>query len=138
MTLFMMIGIPGSGKSTFAKKYLSGTYLSSDDLRDELGKIDIWEEMYVRTEEALRSGEDLIYDATSIKEKDQKTVLELAKKYGARSVAYVMLTSFEQCIERNCKRDENRIVPEDVVKRMYNNYEPPTNDEFDEIIYIRQ
>ena len=136
MTLNMMIGIPGSGKSTFAQEYLSGTYLSSDDLRDELGKIDIWEEMHVRTEEALRLGEDVIYDATNIKKKDRKTVLELAKEYGARSVAYVMDTPFEECLERNKMRDVKRIVPVDVVERMRENYELTTYEEFDEIIHV--
>ena len=82
MTLNMMIGIPGSGKSTFAQEYLSGTYLSSDDLRDELGKIDIWEEMHVRTEEALRLGEDVIYDATNIKKKIEKQYQNWQKSMG--------------------------------------------------------
>lgn len=138
MVLAMMIGIPGSGKSTFAKAHLQGEYLSSDDLRDELGKINIWDEMLQRTEAALSSGKDVIYDATSIKKKDRESALRIARKYGASKTAYVMLTPYEKCLTWNCKRSENRVVPEDVIKRMHDNYEPPTNEEFDEIIYINR
>lgn len=48
----------------------------------------------------------------------------------------ILLSMTPACLKWNCERSENRVVPEDVIMRMYNNYEPPTSEEFDEIIYI--
>ena len=138
MIFAMMIGIPGSGKSTFARSNLSGEYLSSDDLRDELGKIDIWNEMLQRTEAALEMGKDVIYDATSIKRRDRSKALEIARKHEATTIAYVMDAPLEKCLDWNRQRFGSRIVPDDVIKRMYNEYEPPADDEFDRIIYLRR
>ena len=36
-TFYMMVGVPGSGKTTYARQIPNATVLSSDDIRAEIG-----------------------------------------------------------------------------------------------------
>ena len=92
--------------------------------------------MLIRTETAFKEGRDVIYDATCIKKRDRSVVLDLAKKYGAKTMAFIMETAYDKCIEWNKMRTKERTIPNQVIKRMYDNYESPSSDEFDELVYV--
>ena len=92
-TLNIMIGIPGSGKSNYAKKCLltnNSVYLSSDDIRVELYGFEdqthndvVFETMKKRTLNALKEGKDVIYDATNLNKKRRSGIISEARKLRA-------------------------------------------------------
>ena len=73
-TLYMMVGIPGSGKSTFAKT-LKGKYVSRDEVRFKLlqdeddyfaKEKEVFQKFIYEIEEGLSKGNDVIVDATHL------------------------------------------------------------------------
>ena len=88
----MLVGLPGSGKSTYAaeqhEKY--GTHVcSSDAIRAELGDVNdqsnnekVFQILHRRIKDYLRNGESVIYDATNIKSKRRRAFMaELKEKF---------------------------------------------------------
>lgn len=125
--LYMMIGLPASGKSTVAKelsKSEGAMIVSSDEIRQELlGDVNVqtqnekvFEEVEKRIKQGLLKG-NVIYDATNISYKRRKAFLQKLNKMEVEKIAILVATPFEECLERNAKRE--RKVPEEVIKRMY-------------------
>lgn len=89
--VIMMIGLPGSGKSTYAKlaSLPDDVYLSSDELRYELfghyelnRNGELFQEMNKRAKNALKEGKNVIYDATNLNRKKRRHfVKHVAKGY---------------------------------------------------------
>ena len=142
--LVVMVGLPGSGKSTEVAKYMKGentVVLSSDvfrevlcgDVNDQKHNAFVFETLYKAMEIALKENKDVIFDATNLTVKSRSKALALAKKYGSRTIAYVMDTPFADCLTRNANR--SRSVPEDVIYSMRDRYVTPTIEEgFDNVI----
>ena len=139
----MMIGLPGSGKSTIARGLAEENdvvYLSSDDIRKELSgneenqniNTEVFETMRKRTLQALNDGKHVVYDATNINSKKRKGLLtQLPKK--VEKIAYYIATSYKNTLEQNSKRE--RIVPKEVIDRMYKTFQIPIYSEgWDKII----
>ena len=131
---FMMIGLVGSGKSEQAKKFAAeydAQIFSSDSLREEMfGDINhqadndtLFKELHKRIRECLTSGESAIYDATNISYKRRMEFLNYLNKIPCEKIAVLMATPYEVCLERNSQRE--RKVPEQVIKRMYLNFNIP-------------
>ncbi len=138
--LFMLVGLPGSGKTTIGKemtKTEDALIVSSDEIRKELlGDINnqtkneqIFEEVENRIINGLKE-KNVIYDATNINYK--RRMFFLQKINNAKKIAILIATPYEECIERNNLRE--RKVPQDVIKEMYYNfYIPQCYEGFDEI-----
>jgi predicted kinase len=149
-TLYITIGCPASGKSTYVKNYVAinketGMYLSSDELRAKFGTGEtdqtctkyVFDYIKQKISEFLAKEQDgyLIVDATSINRKNRKEYIELAKANKSRIVAWVFEKDKNILIERNKGRD--RVVPEWVIDKMLTQYERPTTQEgFDEIHFV--
>ena len=64
----MMVGVPGSGKTTYARQIPNATVLSSDDIRTEIGADggdkkmhkQVFDILNERTKEALSVGNDVV------------------------------------------------------------------------------
>ncbi|MGN0967023.1 MAG: AAA family ATPase [Candidatus Coprovivens sp.] len=145
-TLNIIIGIPGSGKSNYAKKYLltnNSVYLSSDDIRVELYGFEdqthndvVFETMKKRTLNALKEGKDVIYDATNLNKKRRSGIINEAHKLDAQVDAYLCCTPINIILERNITRAE-RQLPWDKLVQMIQSIEPPMYyEEFDNIYLI--
>lgn len=141
-SLYMLIGLPASGKSTIAQelsKSEEAIIVSSDEIRQELlGDINdqtqnarVFEEVEKRIKEGLLKG-NVIYDATNINYKKRRAFLQKLNKMQVRKIAVLIATPYEECLRRNAKRE--RKVPEEVIKRMYFNfYIPQYYEGFDDI-----
>lgn len=144
-TLNIMIGIPGSGKSNYAKNYLVNNnteYLSSDDIRIELYGFEdqthndiVFETMRRRTLNALREGKDVIYDATNLSKKRRSGIISEAHKLDAQINAYLCCTPINIILERNITRTE-RQLPWDKLVQMIQSIEPPMYYEGFDNIYL--
>lgn len=132
----MLCGLPGSGKSTLARSALftegNGTvYLNSDDIREELfgsknHQKEAWRVsglMLVRTENALRNGNDVIYDACNLSSKRRIRLLEALKNFDCQKECIICAAPYDVCIKRICtstNKSARRIIT-----RMYKCFNTP-------------
>lgn len=146
-TLILLIGPPGAGKTTYAKKYISQhantVLLSSDKIRKEMwgneaiqgDNNEIFGRMQTRTVNSLNFGYDVIYDATNMTRKDRARIIATRPKF-ARIEAHIIWAPIETCIERDYTRE--RTVGKEVIDRMLKRFQMPYYDEgIDEINIIR-
>lgn len=145
-TLIICVGIPGSGKTTYAKEYINSNsntiHLSSDSIRAELygnestqgNPADVFSLMQKRAIEALNNGQNVIYDATNITRKDRQGIISVCPKF-AKIEAHIIWAPIETCVERDLKRE--RTVGKEVIDRMLKRFQAPFFDEdIDEIKVI--
>ena len=149
-TLYITVGLPGSGKSTYVKNFIKDKeieYLSSDSLRAVYGKSEedqtvtplVFGHIKRKVDEFLKDGKNVLVDATSVNRKERSDYIKTAKKYGAKVVAIVFKMDRQGLIERNKKRGEQggRVVPDWVIDKMLNKFEEPSYDEgIDVMIYV--
>ena len=143
--LFVLIGLPGSGKSKIAQRLHcdnAALYLSSDALRKEFygdesvqdNPEKIFEEMRKRAVAALKVGINVVYDATNISRKKRRHLLS-SLGVPCEKIAYVVWARYETCVMRD--KDRLRTVGEGVIKRMLKSFQPPYYDEgWDEIRFV--
>ena len=159
--LYVIIGLPGSGKSTYAEQLAeekNAIIISTDGIRKELFGDEAIQEneryngntvfctAYDRIKLAMLEGKNIIFDATNINRKKRKHLLDLIKPENFLAlaktnhiysyVAVLIATSYEKCLQNNlCRR---RVVPEEVIKRMMINFEVPIyNEGWDKIEVVR-
>ena len=144
--MVMLVGLPGSGKSTAAKVFSERkdcVVLSSDAIREELyGNVNdtehnakVFEVLHRRSRDLLRAGISVCIDSTNLSKKRRIHFLNSLKNINCDKVAAVCATSYEECLRRNLNRD--RVVPEKVIRKMYTSFAPPHESEgFDKVWYI--
>lgn len=135
-TFVMLIGIPGSGKSHLAdiiSSALGYSVHSSDAIRKELfgdencqnSNVLVFKEMRERTLTDLKDRKSCIYDATNIKAKERKKIVNVVNDVQKiRKIAIICATKYEDCLSHNENR--KRTIPEDVIEKMYKNFECPS------------
>lgn len=145
-TLIVMVGISGSGKSTFAnglKTSLNATVVSTDDIRLELtGNAEdqsqngrVFATARNRVNGLLAQGKNAVIDATSLSSKDRKEWVRIGKANDAEIIAYVVKTDIATAKKRNQGRD--RKVPDFVIDRQFSKFSTPTPAEgFDKIVTV--
>lgn len=140
---YMMVGIPGSGKSKIAEELGVKVY-ASDKLRKELwgseeiqgDNNEIFTELYRRIKESLKKGESCVLDATNINASKRTHFLKEIKNIECEKICVMVATDFNICLKRNEERQ--RQVPYDVIKRMYMSIQVPQYREgWDKIIIKR-
>lgn len=135
--LILLCGVPGSGKSTYAQKWVeenSGLHLSSDAIRKELygdestqgNPHEVFSLMQKRAVEALNNGSNVVYDATNVTRKDRATIISLCPKF-VKIECHIIWASIEACIERDAARE--RTVGQAVIDKMLKKFQPPYYDE---------
>lgn len=145
-TLILLIGPPGSGKSTYAQKYVSEhkntIHLSSDKIRAKLwgneaiqgDNNEVFSLMQSRAIEALNNGQSVVYDSTNMTRKDRSCIISQCPKF-VKIEAHVVWAPIETCIERDAARE--RTVGKEVIDRMLKRFQAPFFEEnIDEIKVI--
>ncbi|HKV63569.1 MAG TPA: polynucleotide kinase-phosphatase [Candidatus Acidoferrum sp.] len=118
LSLVVLIGASGSGKSTFAKKHflptevISSDYcraLVSDDANELSATDDAFEILHFITAKRLAAGRLTVADATNVKPEDRKPLIELARQYHCLPVAIVLNMPERVCQDRNRVRTDRRL-----------------------------
>ena len=136
--LEILIGLPGSGKSAYAKeKELEEdnvVVVSSDSIRKEiLGDVNdqsqndkVFSVLLKKCLEGVRDNKRVIVDATNL---NRKRRINFINEFpmGTKIIATVFAIPFSICCERNNNRE--RTVPLEIMERMYRTFTPPTREE---------
>ena len=130
--MVMLIGLPGSGKSTIAEQYRAMGYNihSSDAIREELSGDSsnqdinqlVFTTLHKRIKDDLKNGINCVYDATNISYKRRMAFLKELPLFCYKR-AIVVATPYEVCLVQNRLRE--RVVPDFVIERMYRNFDMP-------------
>ena len=124
LSLVVLIGASGSGKSTFAKKHFLPTeVISSDDCRamvsDDAESMEAtspaFELVHTIADKRLAFGKLAVIDATNVKADSRKPLVRLARDRDCLAVAVVLNLPEKVCQERN-KAREDRQIPEHVIR----------------------
>lgn len=148
-TLYIMIGLSGSGKSTVAEKIseqTGATIVSSDRLRlelygdenDQAHNDKVFAAFRNKTKHLLRNGESIIADATHLTVKTRKALLDIAKRIDCHKEAVVLATAGNLCICNDSRRE--RTVGSSVIRQQMSRFQIPCYEEgFDgiSIVYDR-
>ncbi|WP_203289543.1 ATP-binding protein [Metabacillus sp. cB07] len=141
----MLIGLPGSGKSTYAEKLakeIDAAVFSSDLLREELlGNVhdqsrndDIFEELHKRINLHLADGGNVIYDATNTNRRRRKHLISHVIKC-EKKTAYYVNEHYDTVLTRNASRE--RKVSKQVIDRMYKSMQIPLpNEGWNDVIIV--
>lgn len=120
LSLVLLIGASGSGKSTFAKKYFKATEvlssdfcrgLVSDDENDQSATLNAFEVLNFIASKRLAAGKITVIDATNVQPESRKSLLELARTYHTLVTAIVFDVPEKLCQERNAKRPDRDFGP---------------------------
>lgn len=143
--LTLLVGLPGSGKSTYARER-DLPVVSSDDLRhllmDDATDQTQNRRIFALLRQVVRLRFEMerphtVLDATNLSARERRTWIKLAQLYGVEVQAIFFDTPLEICKQRN--RSRSRIVPEDVIDLMAVRMRPPSLTEgFTEVMRIRQ
>jgi predicted kinase len=140
----LAIGLPGSGKSSWFKRHnvvpLSSDLVRSllfDDVREQRFQDLVFSNLRSMLKARLIAKRPMNYvDATNLTPQERQHWIKLAKDYQYEVQAVFFDVPLEVCIERHERRD--RVVPEDVMRRMAAKLKPPAFEEgFAKITVVR-
>jgi predicted kinase len=148
MEAYLMVGAPGSGKSTYARtlaKTEDAVVISGDDVRAELyGDANIqgeWNEIQNRIVELIEEnvGKPVVLDGTHYRASYRKEAVNLLRSYGYNNITAVVIDkSLEVCLTQNAAR--SRVVPRHVIVNMHQKLQSSlrgiNSEDFERIQYV--
>ena len=120
LSLVLLVGASGSGKSTFASKHFLGTEvlssdfcrgLVSDDENDQAATKPAFELLHFIASKRMEAGRLTVVDATNVKREDRAPLVALARRYHFLPVAIVFNLPERLCQERNRGRADRDFGP---------------------------
>jgi protein phosphatase len=144
--LFMMVGPPGGGKSTWVKDSVAGwevlgrnvKVVSRDAIRfsmlqEEDDYFEREDEVFAafikEIADSIQRNEITFADATHLSEDGRNKVLDLLDLTNVELIAVVVRPPLEVCLERNELRTGRAKVPRGVIRRMWFSMTDPAHDE---------
>ncbi|ULR54036.1 polynucleotide kinase-phosphatase [Streptomyces deccanensis] len=126
LSLIVLIGASGSGKSTFARRHFKPTEiissdfcrgLVSDDENDQSATKDAFDVLHYIAGKRLAAGRRTVVDATSVQQESRRQLIELARAHDVLPIAIVLDVPEEVCAERNAARTDRADMPRRVIQR---------------------
>jgi len=149
MRAYVLIGAPGSGKSTYAAKLAAienAVVISGDDIRSDLYGSSIiqgdWGEIWDRIDDMVSEscGMPVVLDGSHYRKDYREEAVTLLRSYGYNRIeAVVVNPSLATCLARNFQRAD-RNVPDYVIKEMHDKLQTSLktldHEPFDRINYV--
>ncbi|MGQ4383717.1 polynucleotide kinase-phosphatase [Streptomyces sp. SAS_270] len=126
LSLVVLVGASGSGKSTFARRHFKPTEVISsdfcrglvaDDENDQSASGDAFDVLHYIAGKRLAAGRRTVVDATSVQQDSRRQLVDLARKYDVLPIAIVLDVPEEVCAERNAARTDRADMPRRVIQR---------------------
>ncbi|MBM9507328.1 polynucleotide kinase-phosphatase [Actinacidiphila acididurans] len=126
LSLVVLIGATGSGKSTFAARHFRPTEvissdfcrgLVSDDENDQSATKDAFDVLHYIAGKRLAAGRRTVVDATSVQPESRRALIALAREHDVLPIAIVLDVPEQVCVERNATRPDRASMPRHVVQR---------------------
>lgn len=133
--LYVLVGLPGAGKTTWAREYAKDkpntTVVNLDQIREEWygdesaqGYSDrVFGEGCRRMKESFSKNEDVIFDSTNLTRRNRELLLDEVDLDEVDCYCIIFPQTFETLIRRNKQRA--RCVPEGVIKGWMCKFETP-------------
>ncbi|MFD3939507.1 polynucleotide kinase-phosphatase [Streptomyces sp. NPDC058611] len=126
LSLVVLIGATGSGKSTFARNHFKATEVISsdycrglvaDDENDQSASKDAFEVLHYIAGKRLAAGRLTVVDATSVQADARRQLVQLAREHDVLPIAIVLDLPEQVCAERNAARPDRAGLPRAVIQR---------------------
>ncbi|MGP3982877.1 polynucleotide kinase-phosphatase [Streptomyces sp. KR80] len=126
LSLVVLVGATGSGKSTFAARHFKPTEvissdfcrgLVSDDENDQGASRNAFDVLHYIAGKRLAAGRLTVIDATSVQPESRRQLVQLARKYDVLPIAIVLDIPEAVCAERNAARPDRAALPRHVIQR---------------------
>jgi protein phosphatase len=120
LSLVVLIGASGSGKSTFARRHFKATEivssdfcrgLVSDDENDQTATNEAFDLLHYIARKRLAAGRLTVVDATNVQEESRRPLVALAREFHVLPVAIVLNLPERLCHERNAARPDRQFGP---------------------------
>ncbi|WP_406343324.1 polynucleotide kinase-phosphatase [Streptomyces sp. NBC_01578] len=126
LSLVVLVGASGSGKSTFARRHFKPTEILSsdfcrglvaDDENDQSASGDAFDVLHYIAGKRLAAGRLTVVDATNVQAESRKQLVQLARSHDVLPIAIVLDLPEEVCQTRNAARPDRAGMPRHVVQR---------------------
>ena len=149
LSLVVLIGATGSGKSSFAAKHFKPTEivssdncrgLVSDDPNNQAASADAFALARYITGLRLKNGLLTVIDATNVQEEARKDWIKLAKEYNCLSIAIILNMPEKVCVERNALRPDRNfgghVIPQHI-SQLKRSFKKLKYEGFNQIVELR-
>ncbi|MFB6855482.1 polynucleotide kinase-phosphatase [Streptomyces sp. NPDC056341] len=126
LSLVVLVGASGSGKSTFARRHFKPTEIISsdfcrglvaDDENDQSASRDAFDVLHYIAGKRLAAGRLTVVDATNVQQESRKQLVDLARQYDVLPIAIVLDIPEEVCAARNAERADRAGMARRVITR---------------------
>ena len=132
-TMAIMMGLQGSGKSTFYIKQLSKDYVHVN-----LDTLKTRHRERLLIDACFSEEKSFAVDNTNPTKEDRARYIALARANGYRVIGYFMGSKIKDCMARNALREGAARIPEKAIAATSNKLEIPSFDEgFDELYFVK-